>query len=372
MARSLRERKRRQPRSPDGWRASASKFESVCDTRWRLLSERAGRLGRNKTPVSGLQPAEAAGRAAGGADGPPCKPAPPPAGPKAYSETRRPEGADAVADRSDAVKAGAAGALLAKILDAPFLSAAYSVLLHAGLLAVAAGVYSQVVERPKGLVVTAAEAEESAATFDTVADFETESGGQTASESEAEVLPPVEIIPEPLEVALPAMAEASAEAAPEATAEGESTGEGVGDARGEGSGRRLAAPSNAVQEGRFTAWTIPVGRGSRPGQSPRPGQAYHIVIELELPSNLRRYSVGDLRGVVIGTDGYHLQLPMQTFYYLDGKLRPVRRGARLPIVDHRVQVLVYVPGAQRLVKDTIRLGSRRLAETQELQLVFGS
>ena len=169
---------------------------------------------------------------------------------------------------------------------------------------------------------------------------------------------------------------AAPSAAKKSVTDGAGQGNGRGDASGDGEGRRLKAPSNAVAEGRFTAWTIPIkqraGEKPKPGDSPRAGQAYHIVIELELPKTLRRYSVNDLVGVVVGTDNYHLELPRQTFYYLNGKLRPVRRGSRLPIVDNRVQVLVFVPGAERQVRDRIRLASRRLAESQQIDLVFGS
>jgi hypothetical protein len=43
----------------------------------------------------------------------------------------------------------------------------------------------------------------------------------------------------------------------------------------------------------------------------------------------------------------------------------------LDVIDNRVQIIVKVPGAARLVKDEIRIRSRKLKEEQELTLVFG-
>jgi hypothetical protein len=43
----------------------------------------------------------------------------------------------------------------------------------------------------------------------------------------------------------------------------------------------------------------------------------------------------------------------------------------LPIVDGVVQILIQVPGADALVKDTVSVKSRSLKEQQTLELVFG-
>ncbi len=40
------------------------------------------------------------------------------------------------------------------------------------------------------------------------------------------------------------------------------------------------------------------------------------------------------------------------------------------IVDHRTQLKIKVPGAPRLVRDTVRIRSRILKEQQILTLVF--
>jgi aspartate carbamoyltransferase regulatory subunit len=43
----------------------------------------------------------------------------------------------------------------------------------------------------------------------------------------------------------------------------------------------------------------------------------------------------------------------------------------LNVEKNRVQIIVKVPGAARMVKDVIKIRSRKLKEEQELTLVFG-
>jgi len=112
---------------------------------------------------------------------------------------------------------------------------------------------------------------------------------------------------------------------------------------------RLKVPASAVTKGSFTAWTDP--------EDPAPGMAYRIVIQVVLPEKITRYRPGDLRGMVIGTDGYKQAIHFQN-------REPV------PVVDGKVQFELRVPGAQKLVKDMIRVESRMLREKQVLELVF--
>jgi hypothetical protein len=152
--------------------------------------------------------------------------------------------------------------------------------------------------------------------------------------------------------------------------------QGEGGANGAGGSFRLLEPRNAVKAGSFTAWTIPiaqrVGEEVKAGDDPRPGQDYHIVIQIKAPDDRRVYSISDLSGRVIGTDGYVQVVPAQSYYKDEqGQLIRVRLGSRLPVVDGVVQILVRVPGAEALVKDTIVVESRRLKEEQTLELVFG-
>ena len=153
--------------------------------------------------------------------------------------------------------------------------------------------------------------------------------------------------------------------------------EGDGGSSGVGSGGfRLLEPKNAVKAGSFTAWTIPIaevpGEKTRAGDSPRPGQDYHIVIQVRVPTDNKTYVVNDLSGRVIGTDGYVQIIPAQAFFQNDeGRFIPAKLGRRVPIVDGVVQIIIRVPGAEALVKDTINIKSKRLKESQKLELVFG-
>ena len=42
------------------------------------------------------------------------------------------------------------------------------------------------------------------------------------------------------------------------------------------------------------------------------------------------------------------------------------------VIDNKVQLAIKVPGASRLVRDTITIRSRRLRENQQLPLTFGT
>lgn len=153
--------------------------------------------------------------------------------------------------------------------------------------------------------------------------------------------------------------------------------EGDGGANsGAGGGIRMLEPKNAVRKGSFTAWTIPipqrVGEKPEPGDSPRPGQPYYIVIQIKVPEARRTYKVNDLSGKIIGTDGYQQLIPAQAFVQeKNGRLTRAKIGRMLPIIDGVVQILIQVPGAEALVKDTVSVNSRSLKEQQTLELIFG-
>ena len=163
---------------------------------------------------------------------------------------------------------------------------------------------------------------------------------------------------------------------------GQGTGKGSGIGPGDvGHGMMQFVPKNAVRAGSFAAWTTPVydsrfprpfgAPDPQPGDSPRPLQKYWITIQLEVPEGRKRYSIGDLSGEVIGTDGYRQKIPDGTYSLgEDGKLVPIRSGRRVPVVDGVIQIVVVVPGAREMVKDTIVVKSKLLKEEQKLELVF--
>ncbi len=155
----------------------------------------------------------------------------------------------------------------------------------------------------------------------------------------------------------------------------ETQGEGGASDVGKG-GFRLLEPKNAVKAGSFSAWTIPIvrrfGEQAKAGDSPRPGQDYHIVIQARIPGKRKSYKINDLSGRVIGTDGYVQIIPLLAFIQDEnGRLIRAKAGRRVPVVDGVVQILVRVPGASALVKDTIRVKSKLLKEQQTLEIIFG-
>lgn len=142
---------------------------------------------------------------------------------------------------------------------------------------------------------------------------------------------------------------------------------------GSGAGFMFKMPESglAVTKGSFTAWTDPA--------NPAPRQNYLIIIEIQLPSSVTRYQLSDLNGSSIrGSDSYQQRIPFDVNaaakgYGTTANGRPplLKVSDELPIVNNKVQLVVKVPGARRLVKDTIRIKSRRLREEEELTIIFG-
>ena len=133
---------------------------------------------------------------------------------------------------------------------------------------------------------------------------------------------------------------------------------------------RMPAGGLAVTKGSFTAWTEPA--------NPKPFENYLIVIEIRLPEGTRAFRLNDLSGDVRGTDDYRQRIPydagapMASAVSTPEGLRRIRSSDQVDVVANKVQLVIKVPGAGRkLVRDTIRIRSRRLREEQELSLVFG-
>ena len=140
----------------------------------------------------------------------------------------------------------------------------------------------------------------------------------------------------------------------------------------EGGGVLLKIPEQgfAVTKGSFTAFTIPA--------TPAPMKPYRIVIEVRLPGDVKKYRVSDLKGEVIGTDGYKQFLPYDKNSpsasrapAANGKETVINSSSSIDVINNRVQIIVVVPGARNLVKDRIKIRSKRLREDQELTLTFG-
>ncbi len=148
-------------------------------------------------------------------------------------------------------------------------------------------------------------------------------------------------------------------------------GNGDGQEGDESTGLVFQMPTGGkvVSAGSFSAWTVP--------KDPGPGEDYKIVIMIKVPSKRTIYPISDLSGVVIGTDGFRLEIPFGRFRDRYGTRIPrlnqlafPRRSDRVRVVDGNVQIVVDVPGATRLVKDTIEVKSRMLEEDQTLEIEF--
>ena len=108
-------------------------------------------------------------------------------------------------------------------------------------------------------------------------------------------------------------------------------------------------PQNAVTAGSFSVWTEP--------ENPDPGEPYKIVVQIRVPDDTDRYSVADLDGVVVGSDGYQKMIP--------GNVRGF-----LPVENGHVRFEVHIVSADENVQDTVFVRSKVLREAQKLQLRF--
>ncbi len=128
------------------------------------------------------------------------------------------------------------------------------------------------------------------------------------------------------------------------------TGTGTGET-GSGTGFQFSMPADGrvVRKGSFAVWAVP--------EDPVPNQNYLIVIQVQLPQRVTTYSASDLSGEVQGTDRYYQSIPGKT-------------KGKLPVQDGQAQLVIEVPGAARLVKDTVVIRSRLLREKQTLELEF--
>ncbi len=128
--------------------------------------------------------------------------------------------------------------------------------------------------------------------------------------------------------------------------QGHGHGQGRGNGRGDGTGGR---PGYAITAGSFSVWTEP--------KNPDPGEPYKIIIQIRLPDGTERYSVADLDGVVVGSDGYQ-------------KLVPGTVRGFLPIQDGQVKFEVHIVSADQDVEDTVFIRSKLLREAQRLKIQF--
>jgi hypothetical protein len=114
-------------------------------------------------------------------------------------------------------------------------------------------------------------------------------------------------------------------------------------------------PENTIVKGSFRVWTVPA--------DPEPLMAYDIYIDIKLPSNASDYSKDDLSGAVVGTDGYQQPIGRDA-------LSMGIKSQRFESFQGRATLIISVPGALNLVKDTIDIRSDLLNESQNIEIVF--
>ena len=121
-----------------------------------------------------------------------------------------------------------------------------------------------------------------------------------------------------------------------------------------------------VTKGSFTVWTVP--------DDPVPGMNYAIAIQIRWPKRVRRVKVFDLSGRVIGTDGWNQALPLHpnvpSYALKQGQLVPLGPTSYIPIKGRTSRLIIWVPGANQLVRDRISIRSNALKENQTLEITF--
>jgi hypothetical protein len=124
------------------------------------------------------------------------------------------------------------------------------------------------------------------------------------------------------------------------------------------------AADGAVTKGSFTAWAVPA--------KPKPGESYWIHIEVQLPSDVQNYTQNDLSGFVIGTDMYERGIgrDSQGAGGFGGPSLGQDHPDQFQFLGTKATVAVWVPGAQYLVRDTVKIRSDLLQEEQSIEIVF--
>lgn len=125
----------------------------------------------------------------------------------------------------------------------------------------------------------------------------------------------------------------------------------------------MPAPPGAITQGNFTVWAVP--------PNPHPWEDYQINIRVQLPANTQGYTINDLSGNVLGTDGWVQNIreswtsgiPMPTPAQFQWPI-PGANGTTMAMIS------MMVPGAAAQVQDTISVSSVLLNQSQQIHLTF--
>lgn len=132
----------------------------------------------------------------------------------------------------------------------------------------------------------------------------------------------------------------------------------------------LKMPENAIRSGSFSVFAEPA--------DPIDGQPYWLIIQLELPPGLtRRTSIRqDVTGLLTGSDGFRMTIPSGPAFMVPvgPAIVAVPKSPeiqdRYHLGDGQARWAIWVPGADKNVKDTIHVHSRLLDEEHVLNVEF--
>lgn len=126
------------------------------------------------------------------------------------------------------------------------------------------------------------------------------------------------------------------------------------------------APSYAVADGRFKAWTVP--------QIPSEKEDYQVFIQVTLPSGGGAQSVAktDLSGLIKGSDGFEQKIE-QAFDKIPGPIPiavPFDPRGKFEVKGGVATLSFFVPYAPRHESDTITVRSKVLNEDATLTINY--
>lgn len=218
-----------------------------------------------------------------------------------------------------------------------------SLILHMILLIIAGLIILPEVVQQSGVITTISTEDSEQYSFDSNVGMDLSAEIEMLSAPELPTMTQTVLTPDSLETAVDDSLE-------------DSLGALFGENQKEGGVKGGFAPPPGVKffrKGSFTAWTVP--------EDPLPGQAYKIVMVVQLPERVARYRATDLSGKVVGSDTYTQAIPGREY---------TGKRVYLPIKDRTAQLVIEVPGGAAKVKDVIHIRSRVLRESQELQIEF--
>lgn len=123
-------------------------------------------------------------------------------------------------------------------------------------------------------------------------------------------------------------------------------------------------PDNAQTKGSFTVYTSP--------KDPKPLQEYWIIVQMELPGNLKDYDPSDMFINVRGTDDYVARIKDGQWSVGPQVVEDITMTDWVEYSADKefVEFKLLIPGAYRNVQDSIEVQSKILDESQNFVIMF--